>query len=488
MGSLVKDPKVHYQGGKVHVFHGLDPDNWSYFEALGLLKDLCHVDRVKMWWKEKGANFQNLKNYVMMRMLWNCLVMQLEEKLKLKYMLNTVLRSVKHQCSYQMQMLSCLLTMIMQKMQGKRKRDLGIKGGFNLRDVGQAEEALNEIVENMKNQSDGANTNTESPIDRGEGSANVESFVPADVVVMHEIEEEYVSDELDSGVEDGSDDNGRPRGKAKPQLKQVHSRELNNQDLQMLKIRQISTWGKGKATAETTTQQGSQQSGPSNARNKGKGKATTETTTQQGTQQSGPSNARNKGKGKATAETTTQSQRGTQQSRPSNARSKGKGKKTAEITTQQSQHTSQHLTSSNARNKGIAIPENSTQQTHVGVKTRKRKASALAETSKQGESSNAQNKKIAQFVGQKQADLPFPKPVMQKQADLPHIPAWAQNKTVAELVGHLVQQIDVWRETTGFGEQAQDDDDGDKAAEEEPNEEGKPVSLGSPQPNHELDN
>ncbi|KAJ1391148.1 hypothetical protein SESBI_36910 [Sesbania bispinosa] len=130
----------------------------------------------------------------------------------------------------------------------EEERDLGIEDGFDLRDVGQAEEELNEIVENMKNQSDGANTNTESPIDEGlkqsrrpskgrrntrgrsrnndardrpveemhmdpsvgEGSANVESFVPADVAAMHEIEEEYVSDELDSGVEDGSDDNGKP--------------------------------------------------------------------------------------------------------------------------------------------------------------------------------------------------------------------------------------------------------------------------------------
>ncbi|KAJ1390255.1 hypothetical protein SESBI_37617 [Sesbania bispinosa] len=69
MGTLVKDLKVHYQGGKVHVFHGFDPDNWSYFKDLGLLKDLCHVDMAKMWWKEK------------------------------------VLRTVKHHCSYQMQMM-----------------------------------------------------------------------------------------------------------------------------------------------------------------------------------------------------------------------------------------------------------------------------------------------------------------------------------------------------------------------------------------------
>ncbi|KAJ1376008.1 hypothetical protein SESBI_50402 [Sesbania bispinosa] len=33
-------------------------DTWSHFEALGLAKDLGYVDKINMWWKEKGATFK----------------------------------------------------------------------------------------------------------------------------------------------------------------------------------------------------------------------------------------------------------------------------------------------------------------------------------------------------------------------------------------------------------------------------------------------
>ncbi|KAJ1382809.1 hypothetical protein SESBI_43931 [Sesbania bispinosa] len=64
MGSFVNEPRLHYEAREIHVFHGLEMDTWSYFEALGLAKDLGYVDKdkVKMWWKEKGAPFdQGLK-------------------------------------------------------------------------------------------------------------------------------------------------------------------------------------------------------------------------------------------------------------------------------------------------------------------------------------------------------------------------------------------------------------------------------------------
>ncbi|QCE06293.1 hypothetical protein DEO72_LG9g1304 [Vigna unguiculata] len=35
---------LHYEGGEKHVVRGLDPDMWSYFEALGILKkDFKHA-------------------------------------------------------------------------------------------------------------------------------------------------------------------------------------------------------------------------------------------------------------------------------------------------------------------------------------------------------------------------------------------------------------------------------------------------------------
>ncbi|KAJ1388954.1 hypothetical protein SESBI_38706 [Sesbania bispinosa] len=55
MGKFVHKPSLRYKGGDVHVFHGLDTDTWSYFEAVGLAKDLGYVDRFNMWWKQKGV-------------------------------------------------------------------------------------------------------------------------------------------------------------------------------------------------------------------------------------------------------------------------------------------------------------------------------------------------------------------------------------------------------------------------------------------------
>ncbi|KAJ1382490.1 hypothetical protein SESBI_44215 [Sesbania bispinosa] len=36
----------------------IEVDTWSYFEALGLANDLGYVDRVTIWWKQKGISFK----------------------------------------------------------------------------------------------------------------------------------------------------------------------------------------------------------------------------------------------------------------------------------------------------------------------------------------------------------------------------------------------------------------------------------------------
>ncbi|KAJ1392951.1 hypothetical protein SESBI_35378 [Sesbania bispinosa] len=63
-GSFVGDRMVRYEGGEVHAFHNLDIDNWSYFEALGLIKELGYREAIKLWWKggkgRKGKNFRSI--------------------------------------------------------------------------------------------------------------------------------------------------------------------------------------------------------------------------------------------------------------------------------------------------------------------------------------------------------------------------------------------------------------------------------------------
>ncbi|KAJ1413033.1 hypothetical protein SESBI_19963 [Sesbania bispinosa] len=49
-GAFVKGRTVRYEGGEVHAIHNIDIDSWSYFEALGLVKDLGYREKVNLWW------------------------------------------------------------------------------------------------------------------------------------------------------------------------------------------------------------------------------------------------------------------------------------------------------------------------------------------------------------------------------------------------------------------------------------------------------
>ncbi|KAJ1440649.1 hypothetical protein SESBI_01715 [Sesbania bispinosa] len=63
-GAFVGDHTLGYDGGEVHAFHNLDVDSWSYFEALGLIKDLGYREAVKLWWNvgkgKKGKIFKSI--------------------------------------------------------------------------------------------------------------------------------------------------------------------------------------------------------------------------------------------------------------------------------------------------------------------------------------------------------------------------------------------------------------------------------------------
>ncbi|KAJ1378987.1 hypothetical protein SESBI_47305, partial [Sesbania bispinosa] len=49
-GAFVKGRTVRYGGGEVHAIHNIDIDSWSYFEALGVVKDLGYREKVSLWW------------------------------------------------------------------------------------------------------------------------------------------------------------------------------------------------------------------------------------------------------------------------------------------------------------------------------------------------------------------------------------------------------------------------------------------------------
>ncbi|KAJ1396974.1 hypothetical protein SESBI_32146 [Sesbania bispinosa] len=50
-GAFVSDPYMRYKGGDVTAFYNMNIDNWSYFEALSIVKELGYVGGVKLWWR-----------------------------------------------------------------------------------------------------------------------------------------------------------------------------------------------------------------------------------------------------------------------------------------------------------------------------------------------------------------------------------------------------------------------------------------------------
>ncbi|KAJ1388612.1 hypothetical protein SESBI_38952 [Sesbania bispinosa] len=50
-GAFVSDPYMRYKWGDVTAFYNMGIDNWSYFEALSIVKKLGYVGGVKLWWR-----------------------------------------------------------------------------------------------------------------------------------------------------------------------------------------------------------------------------------------------------------------------------------------------------------------------------------------------------------------------------------------------------------------------------------------------------
>ncbi|XP_014506454.1 uncharacterized protein LOC106766222 [Vigna radiata var. radiata] len=59
MGKLMKNKGLEYVGGEIHVIRGIDPDMWSYFEAMEFVREFKYDGEFKLWWKgskEKAMN------------------------------------------------------------------------------------------------------------------------------------------------------------------------------------------------------------------------------------------------------------------------------------------------------------------------------------------------------------------------------------------------------------------------------------------------
>lgn len=56
---------MHFADVEIHAFHGLDIDRWSFFQGIGLLKNLVYDGNMKFWWKSENKKFEgNLKHFM----------------------------------------------------------------------------------------------------------------------------------------------------------------------------------------------------------------------------------------------------------------------------------------------------------------------------------------------------------------------------------------------------------------------------------------
>jgi len=60
MGRFERNRGLKYIGGEIHVVKRINPDFWSFFEALGIVEEFKDVGDVKLWWK--GSKHKLLNN------------------------------------------------------------------------------------------------------------------------------------------------------------------------------------------------------------------------------------------------------------------------------------------------------------------------------------------------------------------------------------------------------------------------------------------
>ncbi|XP_047175268.1 uncharacterized protein LOC124842755 [Vigna umbellata] len=51
MGKFMKNNRLQYVRGEIHVIKGIDPNRWSYFEAVRFVKEFKYDIEFKLWWK-----------------------------------------------------------------------------------------------------------------------------------------------------------------------------------------------------------------------------------------------------------------------------------------------------------------------------------------------------------------------------------------------------------------------------------------------------
>ncbi|KAJ1389765.1 hypothetical protein SESBI_38021 [Sesbania bispinosa] len=223
-------------------------DTWSYFEVVGYVKDLIHKEKVKLWWKSKYGSFEKglkefkndvdvveMANYAVGNKYEVQLYVEIGSIVNVDSGTNNVVMNVVENeggtttdpggelsMADMSQVVAEDIDMVEDDYRSddstkdvhfdynKEERVLENDDGFELNDVREAEVALNQQSEQTNND---VGPSQQNGVDDSGASQIVpvtETFVPPNVSAMHENEEDYTSEELDSGASD-IDDTRRPK-------------------------------------------------------------------------------------------------------------------------------------------------------------------------------------------------------------------------------------------------------------------------------------
>ncbi|XP_058776094.1 uncharacterized protein LOC131650398 [Vicia villosa] len=193
-GRFAKNPNLTYEGGEVYAFTGQDTGSWSFFDSCDLIMSIdpgFDYKKVRMWWKHVDGSLENDLNS------FRDDNDAFEMAASVHNEVGDIEIYVEHKPS----------TRDATFMKNVRKRKKGImdEGGDEPKgDEGSSfAEGFEKDESNKQPNADDADV-----ADSSEGMNP--SLITPEMGKKHVIEDEYLTDEFDSGAEDDSDDD-RPR-------------------------------------------------------------------------------------------------------------------------------------------------------------------------------------------------------------------------------------------------------------------------------------
>ncbi|XP_058746137.1 uncharacterized protein LOC131619011 [Vicia villosa] len=196
-GCFVKDQDIRYEGGYVLGFSNQHTDYWSFFEACDLVKTIkpdFDDTKVKMWWKPENGNF----DVDLLAFRDDADVVELSAIVFDKKCNVEIYCEPKPEGG-----VSSFMDMIKWKGNGVLDDE---SSDESVRDV-HFDDSEEEMMKDFEEEMIGVDAEpTKQNVPCGSSRQCAKVFVTEELGKQHVIEDEYMTDELDSGAEDDSSD------------------------------------------------------------------------------------------------------------------------------------------------------------------------------------------------------------------------------------------------------------------------------------------